>query len=52
MPVRYETSFSNTQKKCPDSFEARLRIPGCSLGNRPFESGDKSRRASKPKSKA
>ncbi len=36
MPVKYETSFSKTKKKCPDSFEVRLRIPGCSLGNRPF----------------
>ena len=36
MPIKYETSFSKPQKKCPDSFEARLRIPGCSLGNRPF----------------
>jgi hypothetical protein len=36
MPTRHRTTFE--KKKCPDTYQERLRYPGCSLGDKPFES--------------
>ena len=32
---RIRTTFE--KKKCPDSYEERLRYPDCSLGEKPFK---------------
>jgi len=33
---RHRTTFE--KKKCPDDYQERLRYPGCSLGEKPFQS--------------
>ena len=33
MPIRHQATFD---KKCPSTYQERLRTPGCSLGERPF----------------
>ena len=34
MPTRYQTNFGS--KKCPDTFQERLRMPTCSVKQKPF----------------
>jgi hypothetical protein len=34
MPINHRTTF---KKKCPDTYQERLRYPGCSLGDKPFQ---------------
>ena len=34
MPTRYQTNFEN--KKCPSTFQERLRMPSCTLGDKQF----------------
>ena len=47
MPVRHATQFM--EKKCPDTYEQRLRIPGCALPQKPFEPVGPNGRPVKPK---
>ena len=34
MPVKHRTKFSH---KCPESYQEKLRTPGCAIDNKPFE---------------